>query len=123
MCIHVVCVPVCVVYVCVCVLSCVCVCVCMCMWPHVYSGVCYASVQCMCTFRRPTAGDTICVGNTMHVQRTNPMGHDVHVYRGPILWDSACKLHIHVPTCMYSISSEGSMSCTKRELNMQTCSG
>ena len=45
-----------------------------------------------CTYNGPIVwGYNACTkGNAMHVQRTNPMGHDVHMYRGPILWDSAC---------------------------------
>ena len=77
----------------------VCACVCMCVLSHVYSGVCYASVQCMCTFRGPD-GDTMCV------QRINLWEHnactknqsyeyDVHMYRGPVLWDSACGYTYH----------------------------
>ena len=85
--------------VCVCVCMCVCVgcvCVCVCVLPHVYNDV-------VCNVSRGSNGDTMYVqsygtmhaqtiiyGNTMHVQRTNPMGHDVHMYTGLILWDSAC---------------------------------
>ena len=45
-----------------------------------------------CTYNGPIVwGYNACTkGNAMHAQRTNPIGHDVHMYRGPILWDSAC---------------------------------
>ena len=71
------CVPVCVCpclcpYVCVClyVVCCACVSVFACVLPHLYSGVCCASVQFMCTFRGPD-GDTMysILGNTIHVQK------------------------------------------------------
>ena len=41
-----------------------------CALPHLYSGVCYASVQCMCTFRVPD-GDTMysILGDMIHVQK------------------------------------------------------
>ena len=68
----------------------------------------------ICTFRGPEG--TQCVykgslyGNTMHVQRTNPMGHDVHMYKEPILWGTmfTCTEDqsygtVHIPTCVYSI--------------------
>ena len=37
----------------------------------------------------------------MCVQRSNPMVHDACMYRGPILWDSACtlQLHTHLRVC------------------------
>ena len=46
--------------------ACDCVCLCASALPHVYSGVCYASVQYMCTFRGPD-------GDKMYIQRSNPM--------------------------------------------------
>ena len=56
---------VCVYFMCACVyvrihVCCVCVCVNIfaCVLPHLYSGVCYASVQCICTLRGPD-GDTM----------------------------------------------------------------
>ena len=49
-----------------------CVSVFACVLPHLYSGVCvcYASVQCLCTFRVPD-GDTMysILGDTIHVQK------------------------------------------------------
>ena len=41
-----------------------------CVLPHLYSGVCCASVQCMCTFRGPD-GDTMysILGDMIHVQK------------------------------------------------------
>ena len=104
-----VCVPV---YVCVC-MSCVCLCLCVCVCVATCIQWCVMQVCNVCVhLEDPQLGTQYVYkgsiyGNTMHVQRTNPMGHDVHMYRGPILWDSACKLH--TPTCMYSISSEGFM--------------
>ena len=54
--------------VCVCVFVCACVSVFACVLPHLFSGVCFASVQCMCTFRGPN-GDTMysILGDMIHV--------------------------------------------------------
>ena len=97
---------------------------------HMYRGPILWGTMCTCT------EDQSYGARCAHVQRTNPMGHDVHMYRGPILWGTMCTctedqsygtVHVasdtYLPTSMYSISSEGSMSCTKRELNKQTYSG
>ena len=138
------------VYVC-CVCLCLCgACLCVCVLPHVCSGVCYAGVQCMCTFRRP-------YGNTMYIQWSNPMGIQcMHkgpilwgqnvctknqsmgtqcMHKEPILWDKMCTctkdqsyetVHVATHTCGHVQSlKRGSYLMYEmpfiRELNMQTC--
>ena len=102
---------------CLCVfVMCVCLCMCICVSVYVvcvclYVYVCFATyvqwyVMQVCNVyvhledqmgTQSMYKGSIC-GNKMH-----PMWHDVHMYREPILWDSAC---------MYSITSDVSMSCT-----------
>ena len=77
------CISVCACRVCVCVHACLCVYVeCVPVFvsvcAHAYSGVCYASVQCMCTCRGP-------YGDTLYIQWSNPMGMQC-MRKGLILW-------------------------------------
>ena len=62
LCVFVMCVCLCM---CICVsVYVVCVFVCVCVFCHIRTVVCYASVQCICTFRGPD-------GDTKYVQRFN----------------------------------------------------
>ena len=70
---------------CLCVCLCACVsvrvyhvCACVSVCAHAYSGVCYASVQYMCTCRGPD-------GDTLYIQWSNPMGMQC-MRKGLILW-------------------------------------
>ena len=106
-----------VVFVCVCVYACVCECV----LPHAYSGVCYVSVQCTCTFRGPD-GDTMSVqgSNTMHAQRTNPTMCTCTCTEDQSYGTG------HVATHTYVVSQERALCHVRKAsykgTHMQTCS-
>ena len=95
---------------CICVSVYVCVCVCVCLYVY----VCFATyvqwyVMQVCNvyvhLEDQIGTQSMCkgsiYGNKMHVQRTNPMWHDVHMYREPILWDSACS-YTYLSVCTVS---------------------
>ena len=129
------CISVCACRVCVCVRACLCVyVVCVPVFvsvcAHAYSGVCYASVQYMCTCRGPD-------GDTLYIQWSNPIGmqcmrkglilwgHNVGtkdqskgtqcMYREPILWDSACS-YTYLCVCTVSQVIGAVCHCTKSQL-------
>ena len=118
-CIMCLCISVCACRVCVCVrahmsvcMSCVCECVCTCIqWCVLCKCTMYVyedQMETQCTYNGPILWEH----NAL--QRTNPMWHDVHMYREPILWDSACS-YTYLSVCTVS-QVRAVCHCTKHQL-------